>query len=64
MSKRKIRRWLDSRRRVVWSEPTLPPYVKINPDAAEPDPGEGVKPGDLSMGAVAEEFLAAEEEFR
>jgi len=58
---RKIRRWIDSKRRVVWSEPKLPPYVKINPEA-EPDPEIGQQPGDLSMRAVTEEFLNQEEE--
>jgi hypothetical protein len=57
----KIRRWIDSRRRVVWSEPKLPPYVKINPEA-EPDPEITQQPGDLSMRAVTEDFLAREEE--
>ncbi len=59
---KRIRRWRDSRRKVVWSEPKLPPYVKINPDAAEPDPGGGLEPGELSMGLVAQEFLATAEE--
>jgi hypothetical protein len=58
---RKMRRWIDSRRRVVWSEPKLPPYVKINP-AAEPDPEITQQPGDLSMRAVTEEFLEADED--
>ena len=29
----RIKRWFTSRRKVVWSEPELPPYVKINPNA-------------------------------
>jgi hypothetical protein len=57
----KIRRWLDKRQRVVWTEPKLPPYVKFNPNAADPDPDEGMQPGDLSMGPIAEEFLNASE---
>jgi hypothetical protein len=57
----KIRRWVTSKRRVVWSEPALPPYVKINP-AATPDPDGGLQPGDLSMARAAEEFLAASED--
>ena len=57
--KGRIRRWLDSKRRVVWTEPKLPPYVKINTEATDPDPDElTLQPGDLSMRAVAEEFLA------
>ncbi|HEX6524629.1 MAG TPA: hypothetical protein VF070_32180 [Streptosporangiaceae bacterium] len=44
----------------MWSEPKLPPYVKINPDA-EPDPDISLEPGDLSMRAVTEEFLNMEE---
>ncbi|MGH3154410.1 MAG: hypothetical protein ACRDOB_27310 [Streptosporangiaceae bacterium] len=46
----------------MWSEPQLPPFVKINPDAAPPGPSEGLQPGDLSMGAAAEEFLKMEED--
>jgi hypothetical protein len=45
----------------VWSEPQLPPYVKINPDAVAPGPDEGIQPGDLSMGAAAVEFLSMDE---
>jgi hypothetical protein len=57
----RIRRWvLGKRRKVVWSEPQLPPYVKINPDSS-PGVGEGIEPGDISMGAVAEEFLRQDE---
>lgn len=56
----RIRRWINSKRRVVWSEPKLPPYVKINPDAI-PDPEIELQPGDLSMRAVTEEFLNTEE---
>jgi hypothetical protein len=58
----KIRRWVvGKRKKVVWSEPQLPPYVKINPDAADPGPDEGIQPGDLSMGAAAQEFLKMDE---
>ncbi len=35
--------------------------MKINPDAADPGPDEGLQPGDLSMGAVAREFLKVDE---
>ncbi len=59
----RIRRWVTGqRKKVVWSEPQLPPYVKINPDAAPPGPSEGLQPGDLSMGAAAEEFLEMEDD--
>ena len=35
----RIRRWVvGKRKKVVWSEPQLPPYVKINPDSP---PGHG-----------------------
>jgi hypothetical protein len=53
----RIRRWvIGKRKKVVWSEPQLPPYIKINPDSP-PGSGEGLQPGDMSMGAAAEEFL-------
>ncbi|MBV9092664.1 MAG: hypothetical protein JO132_02120 [Streptosporangiaceae bacterium] len=58
----RIRRWVTGKRRkVVWSEPQLPPYVKINPNAM-PTPAGRIEPGDLSMGMVAQEFLETEEE--
>jgi hypothetical protein len=58
----RIRRWVVGRRkRVVWSEPQLPPYVKFNPDASDPGPDEGLQPGDISMGKAAEEFLMSDE---
>ena len=57
----RIRRWVTGqRKKVVWSEPKLPPYVKINPDSP-PGAGEGLQPGDMSLGAMAEEFLMADE---
>ena len=59
----KIRRWVvGKRKKVVWSEPQLPPYVKINPDAVAPGPNEGIQPGDLSMGAAAVEFLSTDDD--
>ena len=57
---RRIRRWINARRKVVWSEPELPPYVKINP-GAEPGLADTVQPGDLSMGAIARDFLETPE---
>jgi hypothetical protein len=57
----RIRRWVTGqRKKVVWSEPKLPPYVKINPDSP-PGAGEGLQPGDISLGAMAEEFLMADD---
>jgi hypothetical protein len=57
----RIRRWVvGKRKKVVWSEPQLPRYVKINPDAP-PGLDMGLQPGDISMGAVAEEFLKTDE---
>ena len=57
----RIRRWVVGRRKkVVWSEPQLPPYVKINPDSP-PGLDRGLQPGDISMGAVAQEFLEMDE---
>jgi hypothetical protein len=58
----RIRRWVvGQRKKVVWSEPQLPPYVKINPDSP-PGVGDGIQPGDISMGAVAQEFLLSDED--
>ena len=58
----RIRRWvIGKRKKVVWSEPQLPPFVKINPDASPPGPHEGLQPGDISMGQAAEEFLMSDE---
>ena len=56
----RIKRWMD-RRRVVWSEPALPKYIKINPNSP-PGAAEGLQPGDMSMLKVAEEFLEEPEE--
>ena len=52
----KIRKWFSKGRREVWSEPGLPPYVKINPNSP-PGSAEGLQPGDLSMAMAAQEFL-------
>ena len=57
----RIRRWVTGqRKKVVWSEPKLPPYVKINPDSP-PGHDSGLQPGDISMGAAAQEFLMQDE---
>lgn len=57
----KIKRWLD-KRRVVWTEPALPKYVKINP-LSPPGAAEGIQPGDFSMLQITEEFLNQAEDF-
>jgi hypothetical protein len=58
----RIKRWvMGKRKKVVWSEPQLPPFIKINPDSP-PGLAEGLQPGDLSMGVAAQEFLAEEED--
>ena len=58
----RIRRWVTGKRgKVVWSEPQLPPWVKINPNGTPPSPNEGLQPGDLSMAAAAVEFLEVDE---
>jgi len=57
----KIRRWIDRRRKVVWTEPEVPKFVKINP-SSPPGQAEGLQPGDISMALAAEEFLAAEDD--
>ena len=56
----RMRRWINARRTVVWSEPELPPYVKINPHA-DPSLVDTVQPGDVSMGAIARDFLETPE---
>jgi len=57
----KIKRWLD-KQQLVWSEPALPKYVKINP-LSPPGAAEGVQPGDFSMLKITEEFLEESEDF-
>ena len=57
----RIKRWvMGKRKKVVWSEPQLPPFIKINPESP-PGSAEGLQPGDLSMGAAAAEFLEMDE---
>ena len=57
----RIKRWvMGKRKKVVWSEPQLPPFIKINP-GSPPGAGEGLQPGDMSMGAAAQEFLMTDE---
>jgi hypothetical protein len=57
----RIRRWFGKRRQVVWTEPELPPFVKINPMATEV-PADTIQPGDITMGIVAREFLEVPDE--
>jgi hypothetical protein len=58
----RIRRWvLGKRKKVVWSEPQLPPFIKINPQSP-PGSAEGLQPGEISMLATAEEFLKLPED--
>jgi hypothetical protein len=58
----RIRRWVvGKRKKVIWSEPKLPPFIKINPESP-PGLGEGLQPGDLSMGVAAAEFLEMPED--
>lgn len=58
----RIRRWVSGKRKtVVWEEPALPEFVKINP-LSPPGAAEGLQPGDMTMGATAQEFLEAGED--
>lgn len=52
----RIRRWLF-RKKEDWTEPALPPWVKVNPQSPPGSHDEGLQPGDISMAKVAEEFL-------
>ena len=56
----KVRRWVTRKRKVVWTEPALPKFVKINPNSP-PGAATGLQPGDMTMARVAEEFLEAPE---
>jgi hypothetical protein len=57
----RMRRWFGKGRKLVWSEPKLPPFVKINPHATV-DPDAPLQPGDITMGALAQQFLDFPEE--
>jgi hypothetical protein len=57
----RIRRWRDRRRKVVWTEPKVPKFVKVNPNSP-PDAADGLQPGDISMALAAEEFLEEDDE--
>jgi hypothetical protein len=57
----RIRRWFGKRRQVIWAEPELPPFVKINPMATAV-PTDVIQPGDITMGIMAREFLDSPDE--
>ena len=57
----RIRRWVNRKHKVIWSEPEMPRFVKINP-LSPPGAAEGLQPGDISMARVAEEFLEVPED--
>jgi len=57
----RIRRWVNRKRKVIWSEPEVPRFVKINP-MSPPGAAEGLQPGDISMARAAEEFLEVPED--
>jgi hypothetical protein len=59
----RIRRWRNKRGKVVWSEPGLPPWVKMNPKGVSHGPSGHLQPGDISMGAAALEFLEIDERY-
>jgi hypothetical protein len=50
----RIRQWFGKKRQVVWAEPELPPFIKVNPAAV---PTDTLQPGDITMGIMAREFL-------
>ncbi len=57
-----LKQWVTSmRKKVAWSKPQLPPFIKINPDSPPGLGEQGLQPGDLSMGLAAQELLLAEE---
>ena len=56
----RIRRWFGKRQQVVWAEPELPPFIKINPTAV---PTTTLQPGDITMGVMTREFLETPDEY-
>jgi hypothetical protein len=58
----RIREWFGKRRQVIWAEPELPPFVKINPMATA-FPTDSIQPGDITMGIMAREFLDTPDEY-
>jgi hypothetical protein len=57
----RVRQWFGKRRQVIWAEPELPPFIKINPMATA-TPTDTIQPGDITMGLMAREFLATPDE--
>src|SRR5690242_19067513 len=58
----RIRRWvIGKRKKVVWSEPQLPPFVKINPENPPGANEQGLQPGDIPMPPATEEFRNLDE---
>jgi hypothetical protein len=58
----RVRRWFGKRRQVIWAEPELPPFIKVNPMAAAATPTDAIQPGDITMGIMAREFLNSPDE--
>ena len=56
----RIRQWFGKRRQVIWAEPELPPFIKINPMAVGGT--DDLQPGDITMAIMAREFLALPDE--
>lgn len=51
----RIRQWLGKRQQVIWAEPELPSFIKINPMAVGGT--DDLQPGDTTMAIMAREFL-------
>ena len=60
MLKVRVKRWVI-KRKVVWAEPALPKFVKINP-GSPPGAAEGLQPGEITMARAVEEFLESTDE--
>ena len=58
----RIRQWFGKRRQVIWAEPELPPFIKINPMAVA-EPTTTLQPGDITMGVMTREFLETPDEY-
>jgi len=58
----RVKRWFGKRRQVIWAEPQLPPFIKINPMAAEV-PADILQPGDITLGIMTREFLDTPDEY-